>query len=67
MAALAPALAAVALLGLLLPKTAAADERQIVEVDGKGAVPTYRTTGPALLVCPATKADFDERVAGLPG
>lgn len=50
------------------PATAANahDERPTRELDGKGSVPTYRTTGPELLVCKTDKADFDKRIAGYP-
>jgi len=61
-------LAAVGGLVLLSPAGAASahDERDAVAPDGSGKVPTYRTAGPALLVCKTDKADFDKRITGFP-
>lgn len=43
------------------------EERETRELDGTGTVPTYRTSGPTLLVCKAeAKAEFDQRIAGFP-
>src|SRR5262245_26453241 len=42
------------------------DERDAVAPDGKGSVPTHRTSGPTLLVCKTDKADFDKRIANFP-
>ncbi len=42
------------------------DERPTTATVGHGAVPAYRTDGPTLLVCPAAKADFDNRVSAFP-
>ncbi len=38
-------------------------ERPAIMPDGTGHVPTYRTTGPTLLVCKTDAADFDARIA----
>jgi hypothetical protein len=40
------------------------DERATRELDGSGSVPTYRTSGPTLLVCKTDKAEFDRRIGG---
>ncbi len=42
------------------------DDRTPASLTGQGTVPTYRTTGPTLLVCGTDKADFDTRVAQYP-
>src|SRR5262249_28885348 len=39
------------------------DERPPIMPDGTGHVPTYRTTGPTLLVCKTDAADFAARIA----
>lgn len=58
------ALAALATL-LLAPGTGQAhEEREITFPDGTGSVPTYRTAGPALLVCKTDRTDFEARIAG---
>src|SRR4051812_16291658 len=51
------------------PHTAAFahDEREAIEPDGSGAVPTYRTSGPTVLVCKKDKTDFDNRISAFPG
>jgi hypothetical protein len=41
-------------------------ERDLVVPDGKGKVPTYRPTGPAIYVCGTDKDDIDKRVAAYP-
>ncbi|MBV1848783.1 right-handed parallel beta-helix repeat-containing protein [Catellatospora tritici] len=58
-------MAAIAALGA---QTAASahEERPTRELAGTGTVPTYRTTGPTLLVCKTDPADFATRVAGFP-
>jgi hypothetical protein len=61
------AVAAVALLALLPAAPAAAHtDRPADAVEGNGSVPAYRSTGRTLLVCPSTKADFDNRVVAFP-
>ena len=39
------------------------EERPPIMPDGSGHVPTYRTTGPTLLVCKTDAADFAARIA----
>ncbi len=42
------------------------DERPTRELDGKGSVPAYRTTGPTLLVCKTDEAAFRAEIATYP-
>src|SRR5262245_52638781 len=42
------------------------EEREAQAPDGSGSVPTYRSTGPALLVCKTDLVDFTKRIAGFP-
>src|SRR5262249_898021 len=58
------ALGALLALGLGEQAASAHDERPTRALDGGGSVPTYRTQGPALLVCKTDKSDFDRRTAG---
>jgi len=58
-------LAGVILLVLALPATAH-DERPAEFPPGTGSVPTYRTSGPYLLVCKVDDAAFAARIAGFP-
>jgi hypothetical protein len=52
----------------LVPAAAALahDEREAQAPDGSGSVPTYRTDGPALLVCKTDLVDFTKRIAAFP-
>jgi hypothetical protein len=42
------------------------EEREAKAPDGSGTVPTYRTDGPALLVCKTDPVDFTKRIATFP-
>ncbi len=42
------------------------DERDAHAPDGSGSVPTYRTSGPTLLVCKTDLVDFTKRIATFP-
>ncbi|MDI1459614.1 right-handed parallel beta-helix repeat-containing protein [Catellatospora sp. KI3] len=42
------------------------EERPTRPLAGTGTVPTYRTSGPTLLVCKTDPADFATRIAGFP-
>lgn len=59
------AIAAFAAFGLASPASAH-DERPTRELDGKGSVPVYRTTGPTLLVCKSDEVAFTQKIAGYP-
>jgi hypothetical protein len=65
---LSTAFAAAVLAGLTLALGGTAayahDERPTVPVSGDGHVPSYRTDGPALLVCKTDAADFAKRIIG---
>ncbi len=52
------------LLLLSLSPASAHDDRDPTPLSGKGTVPAYRGTGPALLVCGTDTADFTRRTAG---
>lgn len=47
-------------------QAAAHDERPTRTLDGTGAVPAYRSSGPSLLVCTDDKSTFDAAIAGFP-
>src|SRR5439155_292500 len=51
------------LLVLMRGMANAHEERPPIMPDGSGHVPTYRTTGPTLLVCKTDAADFAARIA----
>src|SRR5687768_5171969 len=62
--------AAAAMVALFVLGTAGAagahDERPTRELDGKGSVPTYRASGPTLLVCKTDEASFRAEIATYP-
>jgi hypothetical protein len=60
------ALATVAILGLTMAPAAAHEERRSEPPSGSGTVPTYRQTGPQILVCKSDQADFQRRIASFP-
>jgi hypothetical protein len=59
-------LVAVAALAFWPSAAAAHYERKVTFPDGTGTVPSYRTSGPHLVVCKDDAADFERRIAAFP-
>jgi hypothetical protein len=69
MVTMLPAVGLLLTLGaVLMPEAPAAahEERDSAALAGSGAVPSYHSSGPQILVCHTDRADFMRRVAGFP-